>query len=572
MEDVDPIAGDEVVLKEPKDFKKMSDEELSAWIDNKKAQIQQAEEEGDAESKKIYESGLKKATEIQDARAGVEQPMEEEINPEENPIQANPGQPNAPRTEPLPETPEDVEPSDDDPEKIIDAGEVIIEAEEAPTGEGEVTEDSYQKGIDIESKEHPDLSPKDIIKLVKDHMIEDPYYYDKEEEVSTEAGPQLPPGAKSVSDPSQVPKGWRVIKGPKGGTYAVPPAGGAGGDQKPSEEPKGEVPDNKQDARYDSIAQALYGKDAKDLTDQELDAVQEYDPTTTSNVTINDGESVIGDKVYSGTDEVEIKAIDENNQMVVVQDSSGEYSVKDGKELTKASDDSGSFEGDEKGFADAVSKFTDAEVTDVRTMNDFAVDYAEVETNEGTYMVFNSDEDAEHFATQRVLDDLKNEPELFNQDWLAGHVDEEAAKNDIALGIENDSGFYDQFVEEEQPKTDEDYDKFADWAKEKADQIVDNDEYSEYGFDKLSYIDEEAAAKDAIATDGVAHFLSTYDGEENESDGKILYRTEKTCEDCSKKEGEETPGKPDGTGPNPECPMKKEENFVMVDGVMTRLG
>ena len=34
----------------------------------------------------------------------------------------------------------------------------------------------------------------------------------------------MPKGARSITNPSEVPKGWNVVKGPRGGVYAVPPA------------------------------------------------------------------------------------------------------------------------------------------------------------------------------------------------------------------------------------------------------------------------------------------------------------------------------------------------------------
>lgn len=75
LQTVDPI-DDTKVFKEPKDFLKMNDGELDAWIIKKQTQVSEAEAEGDMESKKLLERGLDKAMEIQNVRNG--------INPEED--------------------------------------------------------------------------------------------------------------------------------------------------------------------------------------------------------------------------------------------------------------------------------------------------------------------------------------------------------------------------------------------------------------------------------------------------------------------------------------------------------
>jgi hypothetical protein len=74
----------------------------------------------------------------------------------------------------------------------------------------------------------------------------------------------LPPGAIHVKNPQDVPKGWSVTKGPRGGTIAIPPAGASAGKgeqpqkqpvkQEPEEEPNDEFkihPNKKISADYD---------------------------------------------------------------------------------------------------------------------------------------------------------------------------------------------------------------------------------------------------------------------------------------------------------------------------------
>ena len=142
------------------------------------------------------------------------------------------------------------------------------------------------------------------------------------------------------------------------------------------------------------------------------------------------------------------------------------------------------------------------------------------------YLVFSSYEDAKYFAERQVERDIEDEPEMFNKDFINGFVDKRRAVEDIRLTIENDSGWYEQFESEEEPETDEDYEKLSDWADEKANEIVENEEYEDYNIDKNRYLNLSQAAENAIQTDGVAHFLSSYDGEEVELDnGNVMYRT-----------------------------------------------
>lgn len=48
--------------------------------------------------------------------------------------------------------------------------------------EGEEMSEGMKKGMEVESKEHPELPKAEIHKLVMDHLKEDPEYYDDEED------------------------------------------------------------------------------------------------------------------------------------------------------------------------------------------------------------------------------------------------------------------------------------------------------------------------------------------------------------------------------------------------------
>jgi hypothetical protein len=166
---------------------------------------------------------------------------------------------------------------------------------------------------------------------------------------------------------------------------------------------------------------------------------------------------------------------------------------------------------------------------------------------------------AERVALNKVEEDLRNEPELFTPSWLEGHIDKDYLRDQlyddvlnynydyyVDIADEDDDEFInrqrlelyegDYITEEEakdpnfdttdaiekaaEDKTQENLEDPLDYFRE----IYNENEALEQAI-KIGRIDIEAAAEDAVSIDGVAHFLSGYDGNEIElSSGAYAYR------------------------------------------------
>ncbi len=193
----------------------------------------------------------------------------------------------------------------------------------------------------------------------------------------------------------------------------------------------------------------------------------------------------------------------------------------------------------------AVLEFFEAENADlddygVKVTDGYFAGSANIEgvTREG-YVVCKSDDDAEAAAIAQVQQDLDQEPELFNQDWLENYIDTEKLSDSLYDDVYNwvyeepksygwdpddvyetdDDGNYlddeGNIVEDTDTPPDE-------WIEAKArEQVADPMEFlgNMYGKDELlkeairiAGINIEEAATDAVAADGWQHFLSRYDG------------------------------------------------------------
>lgn len=169
----------------------------------------------------------------------------------------------------------------------------------------------------------------------------------------------------------------------------------------------------------------------------------------------------------------------------------------------------------------------------------------------GEYMIFDTYEEAEQVAIDRLKDDIEYEPELFTPGFLENHIDREKLTRDLSSDKEN--MLYDDYnyMSDEELKEEagiesvDDFDEIGEVEFDKdavVEQLVEqrmqefdgvewleemygSNWYSEFKNIKY-YIDEESAAQEAVNVDGVAHFLSTYDGNQVELDnGGVMFRT-----------------------------------------------
>jgi hypothetical protein len=163
------------------------------------------------------------------------------------------------------------------------------------------------------------------------------------------------------------------------------------------------------------------------------------------------------------------------------------------------------------------------------------------------WIIYENEDSAEAEAIAMVENDLEHEPDLFNQEWLRHHINTEKLTStlwpdqrehleDYRDGEDDwkdflvDKGYLD---EDDLYTEDEDGDKveadnYSELVEAAKDSWIDAQEES---FDGMSYledifgaedaakqaiemvgIDSEKAAKEAVATDGFAHFLNRYDG------------------------------------------------------------
>lgn len=223
----------------------------------------------------------------------------------------------------------------------------------------------------------------------------------------------------------------------------------------------------------------------------------------------------------------------------------------------------------ERKTAVAVLKAMGYELDDVEDFEDEG-DYFRLEVGGEEWMGFKSSDDAESYATERVEEDLSENPEIFNQDWFLGVIDEGKAEalfrgiydewntsyaNDIESEPSSegyDSRLTDELVrwgivDEDDVLDEETGEVKDDWdASEHADELAEKmtqDQIDEgtggYDHYKDNFGDEDAAklvfdhglvdiskaAAEAVRVDGVAHFLSSYDGNETKVKGTVWYRT-----------------------------------------------
>lgn len=166
--------------------------------------------------------------------------------------------------------------------------------------------------------------------------------------------------------------------------------------------------------------------------------------------------------------------------------------------------------------------------------------------------VVENDDQERELALEIVKQDLEQEPEIFEKNFIESHIDTERLRRDLHSDVYNmnyetlrdrsDDEFWDEYERGgfEAPEEDEDGERpdpentqIEELAEKQTDeQLEDPMQYLEdiYGKEdavkqaiKIAGIDIEAAAEEAVDTDGTGHFLSGYDGETHETKSGLVY-------------------------------------------------
>lgn len=177
-----------------------------------------------------------------------------------------------------------------------------------------------------------------------------------------------------------------------------------------------------------------------------------------------------------------------------------------------------------------------------------------VEIGREEYVVVESDEQMRDLALEVVKQDLDSEPELFNKEFLEQHINKDRLRRDLEPDLLNSriddltyeadlrpDEFWSEYEREgfEAPEEDEDGERrepdsteIEELAeKQTNDQLEDPMQYLEdiYGDEaakeaiEIAGIDIDAAAEEAVDTDGPEHFLARYDGNYYETPCGFVY-------------------------------------------------
>jgi hypothetical protein len=276
----------------------------------------------------------------------------------------------------------------------------------------------------------------------------------------------------------------------------------------------------------------------------------------------NQPEVVVFKYAGDGTDYEPTKAIQKafDTDWIIVR-------VKDWK--SKKMKDGGSMY-DEGGEAGEMEDWMNDAIKDLRSYTDnndlkienvYDDDYFLASDGSHEYLVFEDFDEAHEYAVDDVKNNLEENPEYFQRDWLMAHLD--AGNFFRNVYDEWNMGYATDIMTEDDDKyPNRLIAEMVEWGIMDSDEAngrdaeeIANDRMSDYvnaltddqinqgndGFDyyidnfgeeeafnmavKNNLIDIESASEDAVNVDGVAHFISSYDGEEIAlNNGSYAYR------------------------------------------------
>ena len=202
-------------------------------------------------------------------------------------------------------------------------------------------------------------------------------------------------------------------------------------------------------------------------------------------------------------------------------------------------------------------KPNDCSIEEDKGLRSFGVgDFYQIACGRNEYQVARNHDSMRDLALAIVTQDLNDEPELFNQGWLENHVDTDHLRRELETDLQDSNRDYaneigtPRFWEEapshgidipddvqaaldagEDPRdpNDSELDAFAedmtnDQLKNPMDYLRDicGDAASKEAI-RIAGIDIDAAAEDAVDTDGPEHFVARYDGKSHETRSRFVY-------------------------------------------------
>lgn len=127
-----------------------------------------------------------------------------------------------------------------------------------------------------------------------------------------------------------------------------------------------------------------------------------------------------------------------------------------------------------------------------------------------------------------IFDNFVNENKLsrmmydYIEDYYNNAYDEEILEYAESHGMIDSVFDYDGDIDDLRQKLiDKDYENYEDNPSEYFKEFMDEKEFSEFIVNN-DLIDLDDLARDCVMTDGIAHFIASYDGEEHELDNDLL--------------------------------------------------